>query len=681
MTPHRALFALALGLVVMAGGRDAFDGWVARTDMPALSVPVGTEVVARDGSLLRAFPVADGRWRLAPDQVDPAYLAALVAFEDRRFYRHAGVDPVAVLRAAGQMAVHGRVVSGASTLTMQVARLLEEGPTGRVSGKIRQMRLALALERRLTKVQILDLYLRLAPFGGNVEGVRAASLTWFGKEPRRLTPAQIALLIALPQSPEARRPDRAPAQAREARDRVLARLHRAGLWDADTAAAALREAVPHVRRDFVALAPYLTQRLAAARPAGARIATTIDAPLQRAAEALARRAVQGMAGQVSVAMIYADHRSGEVLAEVGGAEWTDGSRAGFVDLTRAVRSPGSTLKPFVYGLALDDGLINPETLIDDKPVAFGLWRPQNFDRRFRGTVSVREALILSLNIPVVSLTEALGPARLMATLRRAGVQAQVPGRAAPGLAVALGGVGVTLADLVQAYAALARMGAPVALSAEAGQAHPLPGRLFGPVAAWQVADILAQLAPPPGAARDRIAYKTGTSYGNRDALAVGFDGRAVAGVWMGRADGTPVPGAFGGELAAPVLFELFDRAGGPPAPLPAPPPATLMVPNDRLPAPLQRFRPRDAAFVAPVQGPELTFPPDGARVELPAGAGLTVKLKGGVPPFTWLANGAPVALSERARETSLPLPPTDQIRLTVLDAQGRSASAQISVAP
>ncbi|MBZ4023671.1 penicillin-binding protein 1C [Rhodobacter sp. TJ_12] len=677
----RLFFAAALGLALVAGGRDAFDDWVATTPLPPLRVPVGTEVLARDGSLLRAFAVADGRWRLAPGPVDQAYLDALIAYEDRRFRHHAGVDPWAVLRAAGQVVWNGHVVSGASTLTMQVARLLEDGPTGTLAGKARQARLALALERKLNKDQILDLYLRLAPYGGNIEGLRAAALAWFGKEPRRLTPAQTALLIALPQSPETRRPDRHPRAAKEARDRVLDRLSQAGVLTPDSTFAARAEPIPAQRRAFPALAPHLTERLSAAAPKGTRIETSIDPQLQRAAEKLARRAVRGQVGQVSVAMVLADHQTGEILAEVGGAAWTDSARAGFVDLSQAPRSPGSTLKPFVYALAFDDGLAHPETLIEDRPIAFGPWRPQNFDREFRGTVTMRQALTLSLNIPVVSLTEALGPERLPASLRRAGAQPALPSSAPPGLAVSLGGLGINLQDLVQAYAALARLGQPVALSAEAGRAHPLEGRLFGAVAAWQVGEILSRLAPPPGGTPNRIAYKTGTSYGHRDALAVGFDGHHVAGVWMGRADGTPVPGAFGGDLAAPVLFELFDRLGPERAQLPPPPPATLLLPNARLPQPLQRFRPRDAAFAETVMGaPEVTFPPDGAEVET-AGQGLVVKLRGGEPPFTWLANGAPLLVGTRARETVLNLSGPGYVSLTVLDAQGRAAHRRVVLRP
>lgn len=676
-----ALFALALGLAVAGLGRDALDDWVAATELPVLMPDLGSEVVARDGTLLRAFAVADGRWRLAPGPVDETYLVALVAYEDRRFYRHRGVDGWALARAGVQALRHGEVVSGASTLSMQVARLLEEGPTGTLAGKARQMRVALALERRLTKAQILGLYLRLAPFGGNLEGVRAATLAWFGKEPRRLTPAETALLIALPQAPEARRPDRFAQAAQTARNRVLDRLAEANVLSREAAKAAKAEPIPARRRDFPSLAPHLTERLFAAAPQGARIETTLDARLQRAAEALARRAVAGQSGQVSVAIVLADHHSGEILAEVGGAEWTDSARAGFLDLTQAPRSPGSTLKPFVYALAFDDGLAHPETLIEDRPVAFGPWRPQNFDRQFRGTVSVREALTLSLNIPVVSLTEALGAERLLATLRRAGARVVLPGEAPPGLAVSLGGLGISLQDLVQAYAALPRLGRPVALSAEAGKAQSLDGQLFGPVAAWQVGEILSRIAPPPGAAPNRLAYKTGTSYGHRDALALGFDGQHVAGIWMGRADGTPVPGAFGGDLAAPLLFELFDRIGAERAPLPPPPPATLLLPNARLPQPLQRFRPRNAAFAETVEGaPEITFPPDGAELESSAD-GVVMKLREGAAPFTWLVNGAPLLVGNRGREAQLPLSGAGYFSLTVLDAKGRADTVTLRLRP
>ena len=249
MKPHRALFALAFALWAGAGLRDAGDRWIDATILPPLGVETSVEVTARDGRLLRAYTVADGRWRMAvdPADVDPEYIAMLVAYEDKRFWTHPGVDLRSLARAGVQAALSGRVVSGGSTLTMQVARLLEDSGTGRVAGKLRQMRVALALERRLSKDQILGLYLHLAPYGGNLEGIRAATLAYFGKEPRRLTPAEAALMVAIPQAPESRRPDRAPDVAEAARARVLARAVGDGIIDADQAQAALTETVPHLR--------------------------------------------------------------------------------------------------------------------------------------------------------------------------------------------------------------------------------------------------------------------------------------------------------------------------------------------------------------------------------------------------------------------------------------------------
>ena len=666
--------ALAAGLFAAGLARDAADLWIGRTVLPPLAVETGVEVTARDGTLLRAFTVRGDRWRLEPGAVDPDFLSMLVAYEDRRFYRHGGVDPLALLRAAGQAAASGRVVSGGSTLTMQVARLLEGSGTGRLAGKLRQIRVALALERRLSKREILALYLRLAPYGGNLEGLRAATLAYFGKEPRRLTPAESALLVALPQAPEARRPDRAPSVAAAARARVLARLAAEGVIDADRARAALSEPVPTARRPFPALAPHLAERLRREDPGARRITTTIDPALQKSLEALAARAAKTSPARASLAILVADHRTGEILASIASPDWTDASRSGFIDMTRALRSPGSTLKPFVYALAFDEGLAHPETLIEDRPVAFGTYAPQNFDRSFRGTITAREALQLSLNIPVVSLTEALGPARLLATLRRAGAAPVLPG-GEPGLAVALGGLGLTLEDLVAAYAALARLGRPVRLSPTPEAPQPDGAPLFSPEAAWLTSDILAGLPPPANAPARRIAYKTGTSYGHRDAWAVGFDGAHVAGVWMGRPDGASLPGAFGGDLAAPVLFDAFARIGPSPVPLPPPPPATLILPNARLPLPLQRFRPRGQSLAATPDGPEIAFPPDGAEVE--PGPALALKVRGGTPPFTWLANGAPVVLADRARETALPAPGPGYLTLSVIDARGRTATAEV----
>lgn len=673
----RHAFTLAAGLWLAAMGRDRVDDWINAAEMPVLALTTSAEVVDRDGDLLRAYTVADGRWRMTirADQVDSDYIRMLVAYEDKRFYDHAGVDPRSMARAVWQALRNGRIISGGSTLTMQVARLLEDSGTGKLGGKLRQMRVALALERRLSKGEILTLYLHLAPFGGNLEGVRAASFAYFGKEPKRLTPAEAALLVAIPQAPESRRPDRSHARAVAARARVLARATRDGILDAQQAEGALTEAVPRTRRPFPALAPHLADRVLAEDPTLLHHALTIDGRLQRGLEALARDVILGQGTQVQVAMLVADHASGEVLASVGSAAFTADARAGFVDMTQALRSPGSTLKPLIYGLAFDQGLAHPEMLIEDKPMSFGGYAPQNFDRAYRGTIRVRNALQLSLNLPVVQLLDAIGPAKLLVAMDKAGVHGVIPG-GQPGLAIGLGGIGVSLADMVQLYAAIARGGVALPLTHRLSGAKGEGQRLLSATSAWQVGDILAGLPPPPGAPANRLAYKTGTSYGNRDAWAIGFDGRHVIGVWLGRPDGSPIPGAFGADLAAPVLFQAFARLKPKLDPQPPAPPATLLVANAKLPQPLQRFRSRAAAFEGAANAPQVAFPPDGAEIEM-LPEGLMVKVQGGRAPFTWLADGLPLVVQERARQSLLRLEGIGFVTLSVIDAEGRSARAQV----
>jgi penicillin-binding protein 1C len=671
------IFVLAVGLGLAAFARDALDIWVNATVLPPLQVETSVEVLDRNGALLRAYTVADGRWRLGVDlsQVDPSYIGALLAYEDKRFYEHDGVDPQALLRAAAQAVWNGHIVSGGSTLTMQVARLLEESGTGHVAGKIRQMRVALALERRLSKAAILSLYLQLAPYGGNLEGLRAATLSYYGKEPLRLTPAEAALLVAIPQSPEMRRPDRSVAHATDARDRVLARALRDGLIDSDQFNAARSEVVPALRRPFPALAPHMSDRILAEEPEKIRHQLTLDKTLQTKLERLAADVVAGHGEKLQVSIVVADHANGEVLASVGSAAFRADARAGFVDMTRAIRSPGSTLKPLIYGLAFDEGLAHPETLIEDRPSDFNGYKPQNFDRQFRGTIRIREALQQSLNIPVVALTDALGPAKLLGALDKAGVKYDLPGGQA-GLAIALGGIGVRLEDMVQLYASIARGGVSLPLTHQMHGQQAEGQRVLSASAAWQVGDILAGLAPPPGAPENRLAYKTGTSYGHRDAWAIGFDGRHVIGVWMGRPDGTPVPGAFGADMAAPVLFQAFARLKPALTPQPPAPPSTLLVSNTQLPQPLQHFRSRNAAFEPEKDAPAVAFPPDGAEVEL-LPEGLLVRVRGGKAPFTWLANGVPVAVSLTAPEVMLASLGRGFITLSVIDAEGRSARSQV----
>jgi penicillin-binding protein 1C len=647
-----------------------------------------TRVLDRNGRLLRAYATSDGRWRLpaAVGDVDPRFFAMLFAYEDKRFRAHHGVDPMALTRAAFQLASSGRIHSGGSTLTMQVARLLEPRRERTLSAKLHQILRAIEIERVLAKDDVLSLYLELAPYGGNIEGVRAASFAYFGKEPRHLSLAEAALLVALPQSPELRRPDRFPDAARAARDRVLDRYAATGAVPADEITLAKAEPVPSARYPMPLLAPHAADEAVAATPDNHELRLTIDAELQKNLEDLARERGRTLAARlgpdISLALIVVDNATGEVLAHVGSPAYFDGRRAGQVDMTRALRSPGSTLKPFIYGLGFEDGFIHPETLIEDRPVSYGAYAPKDFDFAFKGTVTVRQALQFSLNVPAVAVLDRVGPSRLAARLAQAGAALTLPDGDAPGLAIGLGGAGVRLSDLVMLYSGIARLGSVLPLEERLGESAPEARRLMEPVAAWYVSNVLLGSPPAENGVAGRIAFKTGTSYGYRDAWSVGFDGKHTIGIWVGRPDGAPVPGLIGREAAAPILFDAFARLGGPGAPLPRPPRGAIVTSNARLPPPLRQFQPGRLAGETAQPPLRIIFPPDGARLDL-AGTGgkpdpVALKVSGAVPPLTVLVNGVPVANEGRGSLFFNPDGPGFS-RVTVLDASGASDSVVVRV--
>jgi penicillin-binding protein 1C len=668
----------AIALITIAGA-----AWVNSLGAPPLGkhLEYSHVVLDRDGRLLRAYATKEGRWRLpaTPKDVDPKFLKLLFAYEDKRFWTHHGVDPEALLRAAFQFVTSGHIVSGGSTITMQVARLLEPRGHRSLLAKLHQIARAFELEHALSKEQILSLYLTLAPYGGNLEGVRAASLAYFGKEPRRLSLAQAALLVALPQSPEMRRPDRYAKAARAARDRVLDRVAAAGVLPRDEIAHAKAQGVPQARKELPTLAPHSADHIISEEPNIRVHRLTIAAPLQKKLQDLAGERARAIGPHISVAILAVDNVTGEVRARVGSADYFDAARAGQVDMTQALRSPGSTLKPFIYGLGFEDGLIHPETLIDDRPVRYGSYVPENFDLTFQGTVTVRRALQLSLNVPAIAVLDKVGVNRLSTRLTQAGAGLVLPTGEAPGLAMGLGGVGITLNDLVMLYTGLARLGSAVPLTERAGRATQTTRRLLDPVAAWYVGNVLIGAPPPLNAPPGRIAFKTGTSYGYRDAWAVGFDGRMTIGVWVGRPDGAPVPGLVGRSAAAPILFDAFARAGLTPAPLPHAPKGAIVSATDRLPPPLQHFSP-DVVLGAARERPRIMFPPDGARLELaggPAPDPVAVKIAGGRGALTVMVNGVPLT-HRRGRHTLFFRPDGPGfVRLTVMDARGLSDSVMV----
>ena len=681
--------AIALGGVLIAGYL------VLPSPSPERARLLSALVLARDGSILRGFLTADSKWRLpaTADEVDPLYRRMLLAAEDRRFAAHPGIDPIALLRAIGQLVSHGQIVSGASTLTMQAVRLLERRPRT-LAAKLEEMAAALGLERRLGKDGILGLYLTLAPFGGNLEGVRAASLAYFGKEPRQLSPGEAALLVALPRSPETLRPDRHPDRARLARDAVLERMQAKGIISRTTLAEARAEPVPEQRLALPFHAPHLAAQLRVANPGAPVQPTTIDPLLQRQVEALLRREAAALDPSATLAALVVDNRERAVIAYVGNADFASVARRGTLDMARAVRSPGSALKPFIYALAFDRLIIHPQTVLDDRPRHFGDYAPADFDGTFQGEVSAAEALRYSLNVPAVAVLDRLGPLRFTGALAVAGIRLHLPRpEAEPGLAVALGGAGLSLFDLTQLYVALSRDGVVAGLRTvppSGADDDPAATAIFGSAAAWYVTDILGNAPAPPGMLPQevrrgrRLAFKTGTSYGYRDAWAVGYDAQVTIAVWAGRPDGTPIAGQSGRVTAAPVVFKIADLLG--PAAsgsTPEAPPGVLRVGRRELPPALRRLDP------APIEGPgrqrnppgpKILYPPDGAVVAWD-GADLPLEAAGGKPPLRWLVDGRPLP----------PMPPRRTLhwrpdgigfaRLTVIDARGRSARATVRLAP
>lgn len=527
--------------------------------LPLQELPVARVVTAQDGTPLWRYADAQGVWRypVRLDQVSPYYLEALLTYEDRWFWDHPGINPLSLLRASWQNIHNDSIVSGGSTLSMQVARLIDPHPRT-IAGKLRQIARTFQLEWTLSKQQILEIYLNRAPYGGTLQGIAAASWTYLGKPPSELTPGEAALLAVLPQAPSRLRPDRFPDRAKAARDKVLARLAEYHVWPQKRVDEIRQESIWLAPRQVPQMAPLLARRLTSHNHR-AVVGTTIDANLQRQLEELASGWKNQLPAKTSVGVIVIESATMEVKAYLGSVDFNDDSRFGQVDTVSAWRSPGSTLKPLLYGLALDDGLIAAESLLQDVPRRFGDYRPGNFDTGFHGPVSASEALVRSLNLPAVQLLDAYGPKRFTANLRNAGIALRFPPNSDPSLAVILGGTGSRLDQLAEAYSSLARGGNVAKLRFEPQQ-RLVERRLMSPGAAWIIRRILGGQAQPqtdetlPG--NVPLAWKTGTSYGYRDAWAMGVNPGYIIGIWVGRPDATPVAGQFGYATAVPLLNQV-----------------------------------------------------------------------------------------------------------------------------
>ena len=639
----------------------------------------------RDGRPLRAMPLSNGTWRFAAnvEAIDPVFIEALLEVEDQRFWSHGGVDWFGMMRAVWSSAKAGRVVSGGSTITMQTARLLEPRPRT-IRSKLIEMFRAHQIEARLSKQEILELYLTLTPYGGNLEGIRAASWRYFGREPDRLSDDQIALLIALPQSPEVRRPDLRQRGAIAVRNTIVAKLERLGFLDANRAQEARTADLPIKRHAFPARAWHATGR--AGRRAKSDVISTLDAGLQADMERIALRVAEAQEDETQVAILVIDVHTRAVRASVGSA---DRARpGGWLDLTAQARSPGSTLKPFIYGMAFDDGSAAPNTRIADLPKRFASYQPENFDRMFRGDVRVAEALQHSLNVPAVLALDRVGPERFAATLALAGAPPRITGGAKrkPGLALALGGAGMTARELAILYAALG----------DGGRAKPLVWRedaidaslarfgfrLMSADSSEKILRILRETPAPKGrmpgrltANAPQVAFKTGTSYGFRDAWAAGVSGDYAIIVWVGRADGAPRPGQTGRKAALPILFEVADRAalhlgesGAAKSRL-----MTQRAPETR--GALSHFATVDAP-------PEILFPPKAAELwagEVNGGKARPFVFAGrGEGQLRWFVDGLPIELDDGGLPTWHPQS-AGFYRISAVDIAGRTSAVRVRV--
>ena len=575
---RRRLRVLGIGIGTAAAAAAVIGAAVRFVPPPrGLLGPYPAAVVIRDGDggiiRIRTGPGDVVCLPVSIEEIGPWLAPAFVAGEDRRFFSHPGIDPAAVGRAAATNLRRMRIVSGASTITTLVVKLATERRGRGLGAKLSEGFRALQIERIMSKSDILEQYLNRAPFGGNLIGVGAASLRYFGRTPAHLSLPEAALLAALPRLPERLRPDRHPREARRARDKILDRMAALGMISPEESARAKKEPVPEKLRAYPFQAPHFCDLVLANIGAAREADSTLDPRLQALAETVtdsffpeARRR-----GAESMAVVILHVPSGEIRALVGSPDWTE-PRWGQVNCAAARRSPGSTLKPFIYCLAFERGICSPDTLLEDSPMDHGRYRPENYDRTFQGAVGAADALRRSLNLPAVGLLETIGPKTTAQKLSRAGISS-LRGNADAGLSLAVGSCGASLLELAEACSVLARDGLHLPRRTIKGGEDALGERLFGSEAVFLVNDILSEgsrtRALLPATAPEhipRFAWKTGTSNGHRDAWTLAWNPEYVVGVWAGDPAGGDNPDLAGIDIApvaATIFVRLYPGGSGP----------------------------------------------------------------------------------------------------------------------
>lgn len=680
------LFTLALVLSLGAGRRHP---------PPDLETPAaGVVLFDRHGAPLRIALDRDGQDNrpVALEAVSPWAQAAIVAVEDRRFHRHCGVDPIAVLRAGLQNLYAGRRISGASTVSTQVIRLAEPRPrTWRT--KLIEAARALWLERRHDKSDILAAYLNRAPFGGNLVGIESAARWYFDKSAADLALGEAALLAGLPQSPARLRPDRHPANARRRMLHVLDRMRREGLVTPGQHAMAVRLPMDIRTGSRPFRAPHFADYVLANTARAGALVTTLDGDLQQGVEQIANRhaAALGSRRADRLAVVVMQVSDGAILAMTGSRDYFDDAAAGMVNGALARRSPGSALKPFIYALAIDQGAMTPETRLDDRPAGYRDIVPANFDGQFRGAVTLRDALVLSLNIPALNTVAQLGAQSVIDTLRGFGLGTIDRPAAHYGAGIAIGGAEVRLLDLVAAYACLARGGRYLPPRVMRDEPLSPARRVLSAEAAYIVSDILGGTERShdlfghiADAALPRAAWKTGTSSAYRDAWTIAWTPRHVIGVWVGNTDGRPTDRLTGAGAAAPIAGEILRRLDPSGAGDWFAPPAGIREvlladgARDLHIAGVTDIRRRQT----PPPPIRITQPADGAIYRLSAGLPgrprLALQAESPAAQHYWFADGRPIGVVPSGEILHWPLQP-GAWRITCADPDGNQASVRVVV--
>jgi len=525
------------------------------------------------GQLLNMIISKDGffRMQINLEDISPLFIKSLLLYEDKYFFQHFGVNPLAIVRAAKQNISSSKIVSGGSTITMQLSRMLQRQKRS-YWVKLVEIFRALQLEIRMSKKQILAHYITIAPYGGNIEGVEAAATLYFGKSARHLSVAECALLVALPKSPNRYRPDRFPQRAKQQRNKVLKLMHQNNLITAGQYQRALAVPVNVKRRKVKTLMAHAAWRYRLAHPKHYEVKTSIDENLQRRAKRLLKSHIDRVKKYniSNGAVVIIDNATREVRALVGSTNFFSKLNLGANDGTYSPRSPGSTLKPFIYALAMHKGLIAQKTMLYDVPTSFHGYSPINFSRSYRGLVSVQRSLADSLNVVAVELTRQVGLKEFHQLLKKGGISTLDKSPDYYGLPLVLGGVEVRLIELTNLYSSLANGGIyqPYKLFLTNQTNTHVKKRILSKEASWLTTHILTDVQRPDFPSswqfsknRPTIAWKTGTSYGHRDAWSIGFTPKYTIGVWVGNFNNSPSRGLIGGKAAAPLLFDLFQSIG------------------------------------------------------------------------------------------------------------------------